>query len=177
MQVAKRLFIVPLADNNHGKTSMLNALVAQGLGKKSPEKKGPRDLYDPTGRLIDAYVFVRSYQEKEKQTHRSVEEALNTNDPRWKERELIILPSHVHRSATDVDEMIAAAHGAGFDVICVLVVLDSSDRQYSSPILRKGWDGRLTIMNPRQEDEEHRRAQLNALGCDLWTWICKALTT
>jgi hypothetical protein len=72
--------------------------------------------------------------------------------------------------------MIAAAHGAGFDVICALVVLDSADRQSSSSILGKCWDERWTIMNPHQDDEEHRSAQLNALGCDLWTWTCKALT-
>jgi len=177
MQVTRRLFIVPLADNNHGKTSMINALRAQGLGKKSPEQKGLRNLYDPTGRPIEAYVFVRSYQEKEKKKDRSVEKALDANYSRWRECELIILPSHVYRSATDIDEMIAAAHGAGFDVICASVLLEKDDRQRSSSILGKSWDARLTIMNSPQEDEEHRRAQLNALGCDLWTWICKALTT
>jgi hypothetical protein len=156
---------------------MINALLAQGLGGKSPEQKGDRVLYDSTGRQIDAYVFVRSYQEKEKKNDRSVEEALDFNDPLWRERDLIILPSHVHGSATDIDEMIAVAHGAGFDVICALVVLDSSDRQKSSSILRKGWDGRVTIMNQHRDNEQHRRAQLNACGCNLWTWICKALTT
>jgi len=177
MQVTRRLFIVPLANNNHGKTSMLNALLAQGLGGKSPEQKGARELFDSTGRPIDAYVFVRSYQETLKKKYKSVSKALDKNDRQWKERELIILPSHVHRSETDVDEMIAVAHGAGFDVVCALVVLDGSDRQDSSHILEKGWDERVTIMNPRQDDEQRRRALLNALGCDLWTWICKALTT
>jgi hypothetical protein len=156
---------------------MLNALLAQGLGRKSPEQKGDRVLFDSTGRPIDAYVFVRSYQETEKKKHRSVEVALDKNDHLWKERELIILPSHIHRSGTDIDEMIAAAHGAGFNVICASVLLEKDDTQRSSSILGKGWDARLTIMNSPQEDEEHRTAQLNALGCDLWTWICKALTT
>jgi hypothetical protein len=155
---------------------MLNALLAQGLGRKSPEQKGIRELIGPTGRSIDAYVFVRSYQEKEKKKNRSVEEALDKNDPLWKERELIILPSHVHISGTDIDEMIAAAHGAGFDVICASVLLDRNDRQSASSIWRKGWDERWTILNPRQEDTERCSMQLAALGCDLWGWICKALT-
>lgn len=176
MQVARCLFIVPLADNNHGKTSMLNALLAQGLGKKSPEQKGIRELISPTGRSIDAYVFVRSYQETEKKIHKSVAEALDNNDSGWKERELIIFPSHVHRSATDIDEMISAAHGAGFDIICASVLLDSEDRQSASSIWGKGWDERWTILNPYQDDKERCRAQLAALGCDLWGWICKALT-
>jgi hypothetical protein len=156
---------------------MIHALLAQGLGRKSPEQKGDRVLHDSTGRQIDAYVFVRSYQEMEKKKYKSVAKALDESDRQWKERELIVFPSHVHRSAADIDEMIAAAHGTGFDIICALVVLESADRQRSSPILRKRWDERVTIINPRQDDEQHRRAQLNALGCDLWTWICKALTT
>jgi len=68
----------------------MNALVSQGLGAASPGRKGARSLVSPWGREIDAYVFVRSYQETEKSEHGSVVNALDANDPSWRERELII---------------------------------------------------------------------------------------
>ena len=66
MMIARRLFVVPLANNDHGKTTIINALLAQGIGAPSPERKGARILISPGGRNVDAYVFVRSYQETEK---------------------------------------------------------------------------------------------------------------
>lgn len=85
MQIARRLFVVPLANNDHGKTTMLRALVNQGQGSalKANHKKN-RSLTSPWGRPIDAYVFGRSYQEMEKKPHGpygSVEAALDGNDP------------------------------------------------------------------------------------------------
>jgi hypothetical protein len=80
MMIARRLFVVPLANNDHGKTTIINALLAQGLSAPSPERKGARTLISPGGRNIDAYVFVRSYQETEKSAHKSVAEALKDND-------------------------------------------------------------------------------------------------
>ena len=44
----------------------------QGRGAASPEEKGVRTLLSPWGRQINAYVFVRSYQETEKKKHKSV---------------------------------------------------------------------------------------------------------
>lgn len=43
MQIARRLFVVPLANNDHGKTTMLRALVNQGQGSalKANHKKKP----------------------------------------------------------------------------------------------------------------------------------------
>lgn len=44
MQIARRLFVVPLANNDHGKTTMLRALVNQGQGSalKANHKKTGR---------------------------------------------------------------------------------------------------------------------------------------
>jgi len=177
MKIARRLFIVPLANNNHGKTTLLNALLAQGLGAPSPERKGRRELISPAGRHIDSYVFVRSYQETEKKRYKSVDNALKANDPNWNERELIIFPSHVYRSAADIGEMIDAAHRAGFDIISASVILyDPDDRYSASSIWKKRWDERWTIPNPPQENEGQLKAQLTVLGGDLWVLICKALT-
>lgn len=173
--IARRLFVVPLANNDHGKTAIMNALLSQGLGAPSPERKGARTLISPGGRNIDAYVFVRSYQETEKSTHKNVAEALKQNDPDWKKRELIIFPSHVSDSEGDIDEMILLAHQGGFDIISAAVLLDEDRRSRLADIWDKPWDERWTVPNVTQDDEETRGAQLQALGRDLWWWICKTL--
>jgi len=175
MMIARRLFVVLLANNDHGKTTIINALLAQGLGSPSPERKGARTLISPGGRNVDAYVFVRSYQETEKSQHKSVAEALKDNDSDWKKRDLIIFPSHVSDSESDVDEMILLAHQAGFDIICVAVLLDADKRSRLADIWEKDWDERWTVPNPTQDNDGVRIAQLQALGCDLWWWICKTL--
>jgi hypothetical protein len=109
------LFVVPVGDNAHGKTTMLKALVSQGgIPQFDRLRKAPRRLLSPWGREIDAYAFGRSYQEVEKGSYGSVVDALDGSDPNWRERELIILPTHVDDSEDDVDEMIEAAHSAGF---------------------------------------------------------------
>jgi hypothetical protein len=182
LRIARRLFVVPLANNEHGKTTMLKALVSQGGDFQFERlRKAQRRLVSPWGREIDAFVFGRSYQETEKGQHRSVVAALDASDPQWRERELIIMPSHVSGSESDVDEMIEAAHGAGFDVICATVVFtgdDQRNRAGFSAILIKHWDERWTIPNPiRDPDDRELESQLRALGSDLWTWICRALAS
>jgi len=125
MHIARRLFVVPLADNAHGKTTMLKALVSQGGQPQFTRlRKGARLLTSPWGRCIDAYIFGRSYQETEKQQHESVVDALDASDAQWRERELIVFPSHVSDSDDDVEGMIDIAHEAGFDAICVTVLFD-----------------------------------------------------
>jgi hypothetical protein len=184
MRIARRLFVVPIANDKHGKSTMIRALVSQGLGRTvGLQKKGVRELTSPWGRVIDAFVFGRSYQEKEKREHGSVEQTLDANDPRWKTRELIIMPSHVDPVKdesdidADIDEIISAAHGAGFDAICASVIFTGAreeDRSSFTDIWRKPWDERWTIPNPYVDQPE---GQLEALGRDLWTWICRALAS
>ncbi|WP_439890043.1 hypothetical protein ACS7SF_12280 [Ralstonia sp. 25C] len=183
MQIVRRLFVVPLANNNHGKTTMIRALVNQGQGTALKSiQKNSRSLTSPWGRPIDAYVFGRSYQEIEKTPYGTVEAALDGNDPDWRKRELVIMPSHVtgitnKQSSDDVDQMIDAAHRAGFDVICATVIFtgeDEEDRTQFAAIWSKAWDERWTIPNPRPLKAD---GQLEALGRDLWTWICRALAS
>ena len=174
MKIGRRLFVVPLANNNRGKTTIVRALLSQGLGGPPPKSKGVRKLISSSGREIDSYVFGRSYQEIEKSKHKSVARALKKNDSDWKKRELDIFPSHVSSSETDIEEMILLAHQAGFDIICAAVLLEA-DRSSLSDIWTMNWDERWTIPNPTQENKEIRSAQLQALGRDLWTWISKTL--
>ncbi|MFZ1008523.1 MAG: hypothetical protein WAN65_16900 [Candidatus Sulfotelmatobacter sp.] len=175
MRISRRLFVVPLAENNHGKSTAMNALLSQGLGASSPGQKGARRLISPWGRKIDAYVFVRSYQEKEKKSDHTVKDTLDANDMSWRERELIVLPSHVYKCSSDIEEMIDAAHSAGFDAVCASLILTGDrgdDRQSFADIWEKSWDERWTLPNPRAENWEQ---QVEAIGRDLWTWICGAL--
>jgi|SRR5665213_2375901 len=179
MRICRRLFVVVLADANHGKSIAMNALLSQGLGVLSPGRKGARRLVSPWGREIDAYIFVRSYQETEKAEYGTVKGALNANDPSWRERELIIFPSHVQGSRADIDGMIDAAHLGGFDIVCASLIMtgdDGDDRKSFANIWRKDWDERWTLPNPSTEDSKWP-AQVEALGRDLWTWICRALAS
>ena len=158
---------------------MIRALVSQGLGKAVQlQKKGVRDLVSPWGRHIDAYIFGRSYQEIEKTDHGSVEAALNENDPEWRERELIIMPSHVGRNDhNDIKQMIDIGHSAGFDVVSAAIILSGNNydnRNKFPPIWVMPWEERWTVPNPWNDNPE---GQLEALGRDLWTWICQALAS
>ena len=183
MKIVRRLFLVLLADNDHGKSNIIRSLVSQGLGRTVQlQRKAARAFISPWGRPIDAYVFGRSYQEVEKSVYGSVEQALDGNDPAWRMRELIIMPSHVadigsSKSGDDIDEMIDVAHRAGFDIICATVIFtgeNEEDRTQFSAVWRKPWDERWTIPNPYAAEPI---GQLEALGRDLWTWICRALAS
>ena len=69
--------VVPLANNDHGKTTMIRSLVRQG-GRYNldKDKRSPRLLTSPWGRSIDALVIPRSYQETLANEYGSVKAAL-----------------------------------------------------------------------------------------------------
>ena len=175
MYISRRLFIVLLANNNHGKSSLVQSLLSQGLGqsiKNLPKKV--RDLTTPWGRKIDAFVFVRSYQETEKAHYKTIVEALDANDQDWRERELIFFSSHVNGdSKKHTQQMIDAAHEAGFDVIAASLILDNDRKDYDK-IWSQNWDERWTLPNPKTKDW---KGQIDALGRDLWTKICSKLVS
>jgi hypothetical protein len=182
MRICRRLFVVPLGNDHRGKTTAINALVSQGRGETSPGHKGQYRLVSPAGRKIDAHIFGRSYQEYEKGPHGTVKNALDANDHLWRERELIICPSHGggrSRVLPYIDELIAAAHEGGFDAICAsfLITGDKADVRASfADIWSRDWDERWTLPNPRR-DEQRWQQQVEAIGRDLWTWICRALVS
>lgn len=179
MRLSRRIFLVPLANNDHGKSTIVRAMVSQGLGKQVQlQRKGARSLTSPWGRPVDAYVFGRSYQEVERSEHGSVINALDRNDSSWRDRELIVMPSHISsNNHSDIEEMIAAAHSAGFDAVSAAVVLTTADgksnRGQFSPIWSLDWDERWTVPNPWASQPE---GQLEAIGRDLWSWVCRTIT-
>lgn len=177
MRIVRRLFVVPLANNNHGKTTMIEGLVAQGLGAPlKGVRKGRKTLTTPYGRAVDALIFGRSYQETEKSAYGSVEAALDAADSNWRARELIIMPSHVSNIGNDINEMIEAAHGAGFDIVCAAVDFANSIARHQKTLAQiwlENWDARWTIPN---QEKVQSIGQLDALGRDLWFWISRTLT-
>jgi hypothetical protein len=93
MKIAPRLFVAPVSNDNHGKSTIVKALVAHGLGKEiESQRKGVRELTSPWGTF--------------------------------------------------------------------------------AMIWRKQLDERWTMPNPRFAE---LGGQLEARGCDLWGWICRAL--
>lgn len=178
MYICRRLFVVPLANDAHGKSTIIRSMVSQGSAREIElHKKSKRRLITPWGRQVDAYVFGRSYQEIEKAKYGSVAAALDGNDPDWRWRDLIVMPSHVDkRDISDIQDMVNLAHPAGFDAIAVPVVYwdkNGDNRKSLAPALALNWDGRWTLPNKWREEPE---GQLWALGNDLWSWISRALT-
>ncbi|AJA10266.1 hypothetical protein SKP52_16970 [Sphingopyxis fribergensis] len=134
-------------------------------------------MITPEGRHVDAYIFGRSYQEVERGDYGSVVAALDANDPDWRQRELIVMPSHVaSEDIDDIKAMIAAAHAAGFDAIAAPIVYwdeHSDNRADLAKALVLDWDVRWTVPNPWHREPE---GQLWALGNDLWSRISRTLT-
>jgi hypothetical protein len=170
--ITRRLFVVPLANNDHGKTTMIRSLVRQGARHGiDVVKRAVRTLYSPWGRVIDALVIPRSYQETLEEEFGSVEGALDGVDPHWRQRDLIVFPSHL--KAADCKTMMKLARGAGFDVIAVPVVLKPEELPKYADCLELGWNERWTVSNDHVD--ENPGAQIEALGHDLWAWIAAAL--
>lgn len=169
--------MVPLANNDHGKSTIIRSMVSQAIGRKIDlHRKAVRDMITPWGRHVDAYIFGRSYQKIEKSNYGSVVAALDGNDPDWRQRELVVMPSHVAANDVgDIQEMIDAAHAAGFDAIAVPVVCwdaETDNRADLAPALALNWNARWTIPNQRLENPA---GQLWAFGNDLWSWVSRAL--
>jgi hypothetical protein len=71
--------------------------------------------------------------------------------------------------------MIDAAHKGGFDAICAtLIMTGKDDRKTFEPVWAMNWDERWTLLNPKTTDDKWKE-QVEAIGRDLWTWICCAL--
>lgn len=179
MRLIRRLFLVPMANNDHGKSTIIRSFVSQGISRNlKTHQKGPRVMLTPWGQSIDAYIFGRSYQEVERRKFKTVEHALDGNDPQWRSRELIVMPSHIaNQDLGDVREMIRLAHLNGFDAVGVAVILESSEASNRSefpPFWELGWNTRWTIANPWSASPND---YLEAVGRDLWTWTAKKLTS
>jgi hypothetical protein len=150
---------------------MIRSLVRQGERcNVEVVRRAVRTLYSPWGRLIDSLVIPRSYQETLEAEFGSVEEALDGVDALWRRRDLVIFPSHL--DLADCRTMLKLAHGAGYNVIAVPILLESDKLPNYVDCLELSWEERWTISNDVTEDWG---AQVEALGHDLWAWIAAAL--
>jgi hypothetical protein len=168
-----KLFIVLVAPNDHGKTHLVNHLLTMSRGIPSPGQKGKRTLTTLGGRVVEAIVFVRSYQEEEKKT-RTVPETLAQFDQGtdyWFERELIIIPSHP--DTTDVTTMITEAHDHGYDAI--LAALLRTGNTIDPTISTLTWNERWTLRNPDRPTTQEWQAQVQLLATQLWSRISDRL--
>ncbi len=169
--ITRRLFVVPLANNDHGKTTMIRSIVRQGERRDvDTVRRAARTLYSPWGRVIDALVIPRSYQETLEGEFGSVEDALNGVDHLWRQRDLVIFPSHL--VPVDCKVLVELAHGAGFDAVAVPILLKPSELKKSAACLALPWNERWTLSN---DTTEKPNPQIEALGHDLWAWIAAGL--
>lgn len=169
--ITRRLFVVPLANNGHGKTTMIRSIVRQGERRDVDiVKRAPRTLYSPWGRVIDALVIPRSYQETLEGEFGTVEDALDGVDNLWRQRDLVIFPSHL--VPADCKVVVELAHGAGFDAVAVPVLLKPSELKKAAGCLALPWNERWTVSN---DATDKSAPQVEALGHDLWAWIAAGL--
>lgn len=150
---------------------MIRSIIRQGERHALDKvKRCVRQLTSPWGRSIDTLVIPRSYQETLESEFSSVQNALDQVDSMWRERDLVILPSHL--TAGDCQEIIRLAHGAGFDAIAVPVILQTSELPSYEDCLSLSWDERWTLFNEHSNDPI---AVAEALGHDLWVLIAAAI--
>jgi hypothetical protein len=115
-------------------------------------------------------IIPRSYQETFAGEFGSIEEALNQVDSNWRQRDLVILPSHL--VPADCATIIELAHGAGFDSIAVNILLEPNEIVQYQGCLLLTWNARWTLSNDALADPQ---GQLDALGHDIWAWVAAAL--
>jgi hypothetical protein len=169
--ITRRLFVVPLANNNHGKTTMIRSLVRQGERREADVvRRGPRTMWSPWGRSIDALIIPRSYQETLEAEFKTIEAALKGVDPLWRQRDLVVFPSHLE--SDDCETMLKLAHGAGFDAVAVAILLQAKELQQYQDCLELPWNERWTLSNDKTAKS---KGQIEALGHDLWAWVAAAL--
>ena len=150
---------------------MIRSLVRQGERHAvDVVKRCARQLTSPWGRMIDALIVPRSYQETLEGEFGSVQNALDQIDSIWRERDLIVFPSHLNLS--DCEESIKLAHGSGFDVVAIPVLLQTHELPAYQDCLLLPWNERWTVFN---EQSDNAIAMAEALGHDLWVWISSTL--
>lgn len=166
-RLVRRVFVVLLADGNHGKSTLIQRLISLGQHwKYQRAHKGARVMRSFEGREIDALIFPRSFQEIEGKDHDTPREALDAIDPKqWFKRELIVMPSHVNLA--DVKAMLETAHSAGFDAVCASMMHLERDWHDYPKVWALDWDERWTLVNRETGPRKEIEGGLNALAASL----------
>jgi hypothetical protein len=185
--VMRKLFVVPLGENNHGKSNIVRAMIQIAKGEPAPWKKAAHILATSTGARISSLVFPSSYQEQEKPKGNSVSRALSdlakaNGKSAWFTYDLIIYPSHDDRA--DLVKMFNGGQGYGYDMVAVSITLDESYPPAHQDCLKLPWNERWIVRNYRlrqfkgkgAEDKNllltsQARAHIDMLAAQLWSQI------
>lgn len=188
--VVRKLFVVPLGENNHGKSSIVRSMIQIAKGEPAPWKKAAHILTTPTGARISSLAFPSSYQEQEKPKGNSVSRALSdlakaNGKSAWFTYDLIIYPSHDDRA--DLETMLDLGQGCGYDMVAVSITLDESYPPAHQDCLKLPWSERWVVRNHKlrqfkakgAEDKNllltsQARAQIDMLAAQLWSQIDRA---
>lgn len=185
----RKLFIVLLGDDKHGKSTILQELAEFGSKhQKSYHPNRPIGLLKLycENTVVDAYIFRRSYQEylmTEKGYKEEIERAIEKEvGADWFNKDLIIMPLHCscRSKVSGVDlarRLIDFVRGYGFDVIVAYIILDSDELKNKNccrEILKLSWDKRWELYNPRisPEDKNKIQKQCEYLAIVLLQRIC-----
>jgi hypothetical protein len=146
----RKLFVVPIAENNHGKSLIIRSLVGLAGAKATAWKRAALPLTTFGGQQISALVFPSSLPEMRHRepTKTRAEDFLHALDDHWWTYDLIILPSH--ENPADIDELIALGQQHGYDMVGVTItrnenVISSSHRDCLS---RRGMRDGLSAIRP-----------------------------
>ena len=183
----RKLFVVPLAENNHGKSLIIRSLVRLAGASVTGWKRQTMILTTLGGQRISALVFPSSLSEMQ---HREpdktkAEDFLRDLDRSWWTYDLIILPSH--EKTADVDGLIKLGQRHGYDMVVVAIV--KNEKAISAALRNcfgQSWNERWILRNPRilrfQVENiklgpltARASAQIDTLAGHLWTRIQRTM--
>ncbi|MGG0175807.1 hypothetical protein [Gottfriedia acidiceleris] len=175
--IKEKYFMVLLAENNHGKGTVLESMVIKANSHLT--RKGEKRLQF-SNRIVNAFVFRRSFQEVEKSKYPTPFDALVGNfeeqniQEDWYDKELIIMPSHANQREScynDVVQMMETAQQYGYNTLLAYIMMDkATDYAEYEDILKLNWDKKWELVNPRTAN--HLQECLS-LGKDLFDKLDK----
>jgi hypothetical protein len=183
----RKLFVVPIAENNHGKSLVIRALLRLAGTPTTGWKRLDVALMTFSGQRISALIFPSSLPEMKSREpqKKTAEEFLQALDRQWWTYDLILLP--IHEDPAVADELIALGQRHGFDMIAVTITRDevTMDPAHQDCLCRP-WNERWILRNPTLPKFQIERkklgalskraeAQINALAGLLWTRIQRTM--
>ena len=186
----RKLFIVLLGDDNHGKSKLLQKLAEFGSKHQKSYPRAIKHLKLYCGNaVVDTYIFRSSYQESpslaghyNKDIERAIRDKIGED---WFTKDLVIMPFRCEcgskiNSVNLARRLIDFAHSYGFDVIVAYIILDSDELKKKNccrDILKLNWDKRWELYNPRisQDDKSKIQEQCEYLAVVLLQRICSEL--